>query len=597
MGGKRVPLVQGVNDLATLRPDLLEDWDWDENEVNPDVLQLSSDYYAHWVCHKCGHKWVCRLDSRTKNNHGCPMCSRSKGSSVADYTLYYLLKTSLDCNVFYRYNVFPACEADIYIPSKKLVIEYDGYGFHKFADKQAKDKEKENVFIQNGLTVYRFKERKDRDGDTIFKGNVVSCPEMIMSNFVALKKLLLSAVIKWGILKESDVSKEFINLELNDIRCLVSKPTPGKALSKFLGKDLFWDYEKNGSLVPEEVFAHSRLLNIHIKCKYGHSFETTPRHISDGYGCPFCSGRGAIGRNIKNIKKYYNLSLLLEGFKDETKLLERKYRWVCPFCGLASSSLLRPFSYDKGTSISSGCICTRRYDTYVLTVLGKGLNNKIYYCIELDGRYFLGVAKDTKSDVLLRKVLNENSIIPKLDITLFSKYIGDYLLYEEEYNGYNSIPIDKEKLKAVVGYNVLDCYVGLNNQLLTGYNTSEPLYDIISITKGAVIDYLHRKFKEIGVSLAKNRTVDGLNLSLSDRYFGIKLCVKINSLYNEKVVIDKYIEEKDVVVLTDNLNKVNGYKGCFRIYSVGLEKDICACLDNVILKVLNYYGIEYEYVK
>lgn len=97
--------------------------------------------------------------------------------------------------------------------------------------------------------------------------------------------------------------------------------------------------------------------------------------------------------------------------------------------------------------------------------------------------------------------------------------------------------------------------------------------------------------------MSKNRTVDGLNLSLSDRHFGIKLCVKINSLYNEKVAIDRYIEEKDVVVLTDDLNKVNEYKGCFRIYSVGLERDICACLDNVILKVLNYYGIEYEYVK
>lgn len=594
MAGKRVPFVKGVNDLATLRPDLLKDWDWNENKESPDMLQLSSVYYAHWVCHKCGHKWVSRLDSRTKNNHGCPMCSRSKGSSVADYTLYYLLKTSLNCDVYYRYNVFPSCEADIYIPSKKLVIEYDGYGFHKFEDKQIKDKEKEKVFTQNGLKVYRFKERKDRDGKIIFEGQVVSCPEMIMSNFVALKKLLLSAVIKWGILKKSDVSKEFISLELNDIRCLVSKPTPDKALSNFLGKDLFWDYKENGSLVPEEVFAHSRLLDIHIKCKYGHSFKTTPRHISDGYGCPFCSKRGSIGINIKNLQKYYNLSLLLYDFKDETKLIEGSYSWVCPFCGIETYSRLRSFSYDKGRYISSGCLCTRRYDTYILTVLGVGLNDKIYYCIELDGRYFLGVAKNIKSDVLLKKVLNENSIIPKLDIALFSKYIGDYLLYEEEYNGYNSIPIDKEKLKAVLGYNALECYIGLNNQLLTGYNTSEPLYNIISVTKGAVIEYLYRKFKDIGVSLSKNRTVEGLNLSLSDRYFGIKLCVKINSFYNQKVTIDKYIDEKDVVVLTDDLNKVNEYKGCFRIYSVGLERDICACLDNVILKVLNYYGIKYK---
>lgn len=72
-------LIRGENDLKTLMPDLMEDWDWDLNEKDPSTLMLGSNYYAHWKCHVCGHRWVSRLDSRTKCLHGCPVCAKKWG--------------------------------------------------------------------------------------------------------------------------------------------------------------------------------------------------------------------------------------------------------------------------------------------------------------------------------------------------------------------------------------------------------------------------------------------------------------------------------------------------------------------------------------
>lgn len=133
-GGRAV--IRGYNDLETKRPDLMLDWDWDKNTKLPEQLMEGSSYTAYWICHVCGHKWACRLDSRTKNMHGCPMCARGGGSSINDYMLYMLLKLSMNCEVLYRYSALVGCEADVFIPSMNIAIEYDGYGFHKQESKK-----------------------------------------------------------------------------------------------------------------------------------------------------------------------------------------------------------------------------------------------------------------------------------------------------------------------------------------------------------------------------------------------------------------------------------------------------------------------------
>lgn len=591
MAGIRQKLVKGVNDLRTLRPDLLIDWDWDSNTALPEELQLSSNYRAHWVCHKCGHKWISRLDSRTKNNHGCPMCAKGRGSSVADYTLYFLLKTSLKCEVLYRYNVLPACEADIYIPSKNIVIEYDGYGFHKNTDKQIKDREKDKLFKDNGFKVYRIVERKDRGGECYFNGNIVSCPEMTMDRFEDIKNLMIESTVFWGIISYTDVSEDYKKLKLSDIRSTVGKPNKDNSLEIYLGKDLYWDYDKNGNLKPDEVFAHSRRIEVFVKCVYGHSFKTNPRHISDGYGCPICSGRGKIDTEILNKDRYYNLSMLSKVFSKNKKLVGPMFEYKCPFCSNDIYIQLRTFSYDKGKYLSKGCSCTKRFDSVSLTLLGIGLNNKIYYCIEVECNYFLCVAKDINSDFFLSKI-KEKLIFNQLDVDKFNDCIGDYSLFSEEYNGYNSVPIDKEKVSIIVKNDILMCYSNFKKQKTEGFKYYNLDEHIISVTKKDIVNYIKAKFEKCGIGLALNRTIDGYNTDLSNRALGIKLFVRVNIVkQGSKAKTVDLVNTDGLCVLTDDISLVDNNKGCFKIKTTDTESNLINDLDSAVSKMLKYYNL------
>ena len=67
----RLPIF-GVNDLATLNPELASEADgWD-----PSTVMSWSHSHKEWRC-KQGHRWVAPVDRRSKGN-GCPVCSNYK---------------------------------------------------------------------------------------------------------------------------------------------------------------------------------------------------------------------------------------------------------------------------------------------------------------------------------------------------------------------------------------------------------------------------------------------------------------------------------------------------------------------------------------
>lgn len=66
-------VVQGVNDLATLEPELM--LDWGDNNVSPSELSHHSNVYVNWKCHICGYEWKAMVNNRTGvNRTGCPNC-------------------------------------------------------------------------------------------------------------------------------------------------------------------------------------------------------------------------------------------------------------------------------------------------------------------------------------------------------------------------------------------------------------------------------------------------------------------------------------------------------------------------------------------
>lgn len=71
--GKKV--IPGLNDLATFRPDLVEEWS-EDNPLTPYEVSLHSNKMAKWVCKDCGHTWMAAINNRTGfYKEGCPACA------------------------------------------------------------------------------------------------------------------------------------------------------------------------------------------------------------------------------------------------------------------------------------------------------------------------------------------------------------------------------------------------------------------------------------------------------------------------------------------------------------------------------------------
>ena len=66
--------ITDYNDLLTVRPDLVEEWDYSRNQkICPEQLTVNAHNMVWWKCEK-GHKWRAAVYSRT-NGAGCPYCA------------------------------------------------------------------------------------------------------------------------------------------------------------------------------------------------------------------------------------------------------------------------------------------------------------------------------------------------------------------------------------------------------------------------------------------------------------------------------------------------------------------------------------------
>lgn len=118
-------------------PELLKDWDYSKNIIDPKQLKSFSHQRVYWKCHDCKYEWDTKLYSRTINyNKGggyCPNCTKIHTSRAEMMIISYLklqfpnttkIKGYTDSNG----NKHP--ELDIFIPELKIAIEYDGYPWH-----------------------------------------------------------------------------------------------------------------------------------------------------------------------------------------------------------------------------------------------------------------------------------------------------------------------------------------------------------------------------------------------------------------------------------------------------------------------------------
>ena len=268
-------VLKGHNDLQSVNPSLAKEWNYIKNgNLHPEHFSANSNKKVWWKCSK-GHEWVSTISNRN-NGNGCPICSSERHTSFPEFALlYYLRKCGLDAVHAYRKKGY---ELDIYIPSKRVAIEYDGYYWHK--SKIENDLAKNLKCEDDGIKLYRIREGlfplNSSSIDFVIQKNQKDLPEKIAE---IIQQIIGTTII-------INLEQDFISIE--QLREHTEKEGSILFINPKIAKE--WNYEKNGNLRPEQFAAYSSK-KVWWKCKKGHEWQETLANRSNNVGCPYCAGK------------------------------------------------------------------------------------------------------------------------------------------------------------------------------------------------------------------------------------------------------------------------------------------------------------------
>ena len=271
--GKKV--LKGFNDLASVNPALVNEWHPTKNDnLTPEMITAKSNKKVWWRCSK-GHEWQTVIISRNSGS-GCPICNQEKQTSFAEQTIFFYLK-----------NFFPEAvnrdrsfgkELDIYIPSIRVAIEYDGSYYHK---KTKKDEQKNDWCQKHDISLIRIRERECPV--------LVGC-EIIIRNDNDDKSLEDAIIALMNLLNIQDVVIDIDRdrQSIYNAYIMQEKEQSLLAINPELAKE--WHSTKNGNLTPDMVTAGSQK-RVWWQCSNGHEWQAVINSRSSGSGCPYCAGK------------------------------------------------------------------------------------------------------------------------------------------------------------------------------------------------------------------------------------------------------------------------------------------------------------------
>jgi hypothetical protein len=254
--GRECPICIGrkvvdSNSFATLYPELASQFHPSKNGgLNPNNYRPYSNKKVWWQCSRIvDHVWEASFNMRVQGT-GCPMCNSPK--SAPELRTYCELKTIFpDAESRVRINGW---EIDIYIPSLRVGIEYDGWYWHR--EKTESDRKK-NYDVASEISLLRVREHGlERLGDSDI---LLDRRELTLAGF----KLLLNAILElpwieptteYRLLNYLKREKWAAETEFHKIQFENNGLVFERSLSH-LDPELSseWDFQKNHPLTPENV--------------------------------------------------------------------------------------------------------------------------------------------------------------------------------------------------------------------------------------------------------------------------------------------------------------------------------------------------------
>lgn len=340
-------LLPGYNDFASTNPELLPEWDYEMNDVQPTELMPHSHYKAWWKC-PFGHSYQAWMSSRCGKTHtGCSICDKENHTSFPEQALFYYIKQLFQdaCN---SDREAIGIELDIYIPSQKTAIEYDGFNWHK---NNAYELKKNSQCRQCGIRLIRIRE----DGLPIFQ----DCDCIIRKDLRSssgLNKAILDALSTLGN-SSIDVDVDRDSAFIYSSYITTRKNQSLMAMEPIIAKE--WHPEKNGYLTPEMVYPLSSK-KVWWLGACGHEwYMSIQNRVSQRCNCPICSGKRIVSGINDLLSNYpdlcnewnYELNNKAGLFPDRVAPhSDRKAWWTCNRCGHTWYAKI-----DGRTRMQAGC--------------------------------------------------------------------------------------------------------------------------------------------------------------------------------------------------------------------------------------------------
>lgn len=278
--------VPGVNDLATVRPDILEEWDYEKNKgVFPQNCSSGSGKKVWWKC-VAGHSYSQGISHHLRGGK-CPYCHGK--------------------------TVLPGFN-DLYERMPGFLEEWD---FPKNLPLTPRDLRPHS----NKKVWWRCKRGHSWQDTVNHRAGGRGCPycsgRKVLPGFNDLGTVRPDVAAQWDHSKNQGITPQDVTAGSNRKvwwRCKAGHSWEAVVYSRKTGicpycsgKKLLpgfndlqtvspeiaaqWDHRKNGSLCPDQITAHSKE-KIWWRCEKGHSWRiAVGDRVDSGCGCPFCWGR------------------------------------------------------------------------------------------------------------------------------------------------------------------------------------------------------------------------------------------------------------------------------------------------------------------
>lgn len=265
----------GIKKQSDTRRKPQEQFEAELAEINTNI-EVIGNYHNNMTpievrCKKCDYVWQ-GIPGNLLKGQGCPRCAGYLHTSFPEQAIYFYVKKAFpDAINSYKQLFDQGMEIDIYIPSKKIGIEYDGKAWHKGEKAYSREIKKYSICHENNIRLVRIKELQ-QISDALTADSIIYTEEALDST---LKKVAEMLGVEFDINLERDknaIFDQYKSFDANDEFVTKLKDT-------------------NPDIIPLTKYT---LSSSKIKCKCricGYEWMVTPNKLLMGRGCPACSGK------------------------------------------------------------------------------------------------------------------------------------------------------------------------------------------------------------------------------------------------------------------------------------------------------------------